>query len=241
MDRTRRVLIVEDDAHIAELLRMHLRDEGYVVEHAADGTAGLRRVEEGDWDALVLDLMLPGVDGLEICKRARTMARYTPIIITSARSSEVHRILGLELGADDYLAKPFSVLELVARVKALLRRADALARNARLDSGLLEIHGISIDPLARTAALDGKPLELTRREFDLLYFFARHPDRVFSRLDLLNEVWGYRHDGYEHTVNTHINRLRAKIEVNPAQPRRIVTAWGRGYRFAGTEGESCDA
>jgi len=233
MNSTRRVLIVEDDAHIAELLRMHLRDEGYGVEHAADGTAGMRMVESGDWDALVLDLMLPGVDGLEICKRARSMARYTPIIITSARSSEMHRILGLELGADDYLAKPFSVLELVARVKALLRRTDALARNARIDAGLLTIEGLSIDPLARTVALDGKPLELTRREFDLLYFFARHPDRVFSRLELLNEVWGYRHDGYEHTVNTHINRLRTKIEVNPAEPRRILTVWGRGYRFAG--------
>ncbi len=233
MNRTRRVLIVEDDAHIAELLCMHLRDEGYEVEHAADGTAGMHRLEEGDWDALVLDLMLPGVDGLEICKRARAMARYTPIIITSARSSEVHRILGLELGADDYLAKPFSVLELVARVRALLRRTDALARNSRIDSGLLVIDGLAIDPIARTVSLDGKPLELTRREFDLLYFFARHPGRVFSRLELLNEVWGYRHEGYEHTVNTHINRLRTKIELNPAEPRRILTVWGRGYRFAG--------
>ncbi|MCY1273125.1 Alkaline phosphatase synthesis transcriptional regulatory protein SphR [compost metagenome] len=239
MDRLKRVLIVEDDAHIADLLRLHLQDEGYAVAHAADGNEGLRLLEAGSWDALVLDLMLPGVDGLEICKRARGMARYTPIIITSARSSEVHRILGLELGADDYLAKPFSMLELVARVRALLRRSDALARNARLDAGLLERHGVSIDPLARAASLDGKPLELTPREFDLLFFFARHPDQVFSRLELLNEVWGYQHDGYEHTVNTHINRLRTKIEVDPAQPRRILTVWGRGYKFAaGEEGGS---
>jgi len=238
MDKTRRVLIVEDDAHIAELLRMHLRDEGYEVEHAADGAEGLRMVEDGDWDALVLDLMLPGVDGLEICKRARAMARYTPIIITSARSSEVHRILGLELGADDYLAKPFSVLELVARVRALLRRTDALARNARIDAGLLVIDGLCIDPLARTVELGGEPLELTRRAFDLLRFVARHRDPVFSRLELLNEVWGYRHDGYEHTVNTHINRLRTKIEANPAEPRRILTVWGRGYRFVGTAAQS---
>jgi len=232
MDRPRRVLIVEDDAHIADLLRMHLRDEGYAVEHAADGTAGQRMLEDGDWDALVLDLMLPGVDGLEICKRARAMTRYTPIIITSARSSEVHRILGLELGADDYLAKPFSMLELVARVKALLRRADALARNARMDAGLLVRQGVAIDPVAREATLEGARLDLTPREFDLLYFFARHPGQVFSRLELLNEVWGYRHDGYEHTVNTHINRLRAKIEPDPAEPRRILTVWGRGYKFA---------
>lgn len=232
MDTPKRVLIVEDDAHIAELLRMHLRDEGYVVEHAADGHAGMRELERGQWDALILDLMLPGIDGLEICRRTRAMARYTPIIITSARSSEVHRILGLELGADDYLAKPFSVLELVARVKALLRRTDALARNARLDAGSLEMDGLTIDPLAREVRVAGKPIELTPREFDLLYFFARNPGKVFSRLELLNQVWGYQHDGYEHTVNTHINRLRTKVEADPADPRRILTVWGRGYKLA---------
>lgn len=232
MDSNKRVLIVEDDLHIAELLRMHLRDEGYVVEHAADGDAGLRELERSHWDALVLDLMLPGIDGLEICRRARAMARYTPIIIISARSSEVHRILGLELGADDYLAKPFSVLELVARVKALLRRTDALARNARMDSGSLSIGELDIEPLAREVRVDGKLIELTPREFDLLYFFARSPGKVFSRLDLLNHVWGYQHDGYEHTVNTHINRLRIKIEIDPAQPRRILTVWGHGYKLS---------
>ncbi len=232
MDRPKRVLIVEDDADISDLLRMHLRDEGHDVTHAADGHAGMRQLDGGPWDLLVLDLMLPGIDGLEICKRARAMARYVPIIITSARSSELHRILGLELGADDYLAKPFSVLELVARVRALLRRTDALARNARLDTGHLEIHGLTLDPMARSASLEGAALDLTPREFDLLYFFARNPDRVFSRLNLLNEVWGYSHDGYEHTVNTHINRLRAKIETDPAQPQRILTVWGRGYKFS---------
>jgi DNA-binding response OmpR family regulator len=236
MDTPRRVLIVEDDAHIAELLRLHLRDEGYAVEHAADGNEGMRRLEEGSWDALVLDLMLPGIDGLEICKRARAMARYTPIIITSARSSEVHRILGLELGADDYLAKPFSMLELVARVRALLRRSDAVERNARIDAGSLAVHGVSIDPISRTVDVDERRLDLTPREFDLLHFFARHPDKVFSRMDLLNHVWGYQHEGYEHTVNTHINRLRTKIEVDPSNPQRILTVWGRGYKFAATPG-----
>lgn len=232
MASPKRILIVEDDTHIAELMGMHLRDEGYAVERAADGDAGAQLLERGQWDALVLDLMLPGVDGLEICRRARSMARYTPIIITSARSSEVHRILGLELGADDYLAKPFSVLELVARVKALLRRTDALARNARLDSGSVELDGLQIDPIAREVLLDGSAIELTPREFDLLHFFVRHPGKVCSRLDLLNQVWGYRHDGYEHTVNTHINRLRIKIEADPAKPRRILTVWGRGYKLA---------
>lgn len=232
MNRAKRVLIVEDDAHIANLLRMHLRDEGYDVTHAASGDDGLRLLEDNDWSALVLDLMLPGVDGLEICRRARAMTRYTPIIITSARASEVHRILGLELGADDYLAKPFSMLELVARIKALLRRVAAMAQNARIDAGAIEVAGIRIDPVARTAGVDGNVLDLTPREFDLLHFFARHPDQVYSRMELLNQVWGHRHEGYEHTVNTHINRLRNKIERDPATPRRILTVWGRGYKLA---------
>ena len=190
MTATRRVLLVEDDAHIADLLTLHLRDEGLEVMHCARGDDGLRQLERGGWDALVLDIMLPGVDGLEICRRARAMARYTPIIIISARSSEVQRILGLEIGADDYLAKPFSVLELVARVKALLRRVEALAQNARLESGSLSIDGLAMDPVARDARLHGARLDLTPREFDLLYFFARQPGKVFSRMDLLNAVWG---------------------------------------------------
>ncbi|WP_345814129.1 response regulator transcription factor [Paraburkholderia sp. PREW-6R] len=232
MDRPKRILIVEDDVDIANLLSLHLRDERYDVVHSADGDEGLRLLEQGGWDALILDLMLPGVDGLEICRRARAMTRYTPIIITSARSSEVHRILGLELGADDYLAKPFSVLELVARVKALLRRVEALAKASRIDAGTLRFAGLTIDPLTREASVDGKAIELTPREFDLLYYFVQHPGKVFSRMDLLNAVWGYQHEGYEHTVNTHINRLRAKIEADPAQPERILTVWGRGYRLA---------
>lgn len=232
MDHPKRILIVEDDVDIANVLSLHLRDERYEVVHSADGNEGLRLLAQGNWDALILDLMLPGVDGLEICRRARAMTRYTPIIITSARASEVHRILGLELGADDYLAKPFSVLELVARVKALLRRVDAMAKDLRIDAGSLELGGLSIDPLTREASVDGRRIELTPREFDLLYFFARHPGKVFSRMDLLNAVWGYQHEGYEHTVNTHINRLRTKIEADPAQPSRILTVWGHGYKLA---------
>ncbi|WP_164037302.1 winged helix-turn-helix domain-containing protein [Serratia marcescens] len=232
MDKPKRILIVEDDGDIAELLQLHLRDEGYAISHAADGNQGMAMLEQGGWDALILDLMLPGVDGLEICRRARTMTRYTPIIITSARSSEVHRVLGLELGADDYLAKPFSMLELVARVKALFRRQEAMSRNLRIDAGVLSFNDLTIDPIAREVHLHQQPVELTPREFDLLYFFARHPVQVFSRLSLLNQVWGYQHEGYEHTVNTHINRLRIKIERNPAEPERILTVWGMGYKFA---------
>src|SRR5471032_987804 len=240
MDSPKRILIVEDDLHLAGLLSLHLRDEGYDVTHCADGNLGLAQLSKGSWDALILDLMLPGVDGLEICRQARAMARYTPIIITSARSSEMHRVLGLELGADDYLAKPFSMLELAARVKALLRRVDAMARNLKMDAGSLIVDGLSIDPITREVSLDGRRLDLTPREFDLLYFFARQPGKVFSRMDLLNAVWGYSHEGYEHTVNTHINRLRAKVEADPANPVLILTVWGRGYKFATPEDSSCD-
>jgi two-component system, OmpR family, response regulator len=229
MDR-KNVLVVEDDPHIAELLRMHLSDGGFSVVHAADGDAGLRHLHAGNWDALLLDIMLPGVDGLEICRQARAMPVYTPIIIISARSSEVHRILGLELGADDYLTKPFSVLELVARVRAIVRRGEAMARTASAATRI-DLGNLSIDPLGRVVRVDGKQVDMTPREFDLLCFFARHPGRVFSRMDLLNQVWGYQHDGYEHTVNTHINRLRIKVEANVAEPRRILTVWGRGYKL----------
>ncbi|QIX96432.1 response regulator transcription factor [Cedecea sp. FDAARGOS_727] len=231
MNQAKKILIVEDDENIAELLQLHLREEGFEIVHAADGNLGLEKLRQGGWDALILDLMLPGVDGLEICRFARSMTRYTPIIMISARSSETHRVLGLELGADDYLAKPFSMLELVARVKALFRRQEAMSQNLRLDAGTLTFGPLSIDPLARDVRLNQQPVELTPREFDLLYFFARHPDKVFSRLNLLNQVWGYQHEGYEHTVNTHINRLRIKIEENPAEPNFIRTVWGKGYKF----------
>jgi two-component system, OmpR family, response regulator len=228
----KRVLLVEDDVHLSEILQLHLRADGYAVEHASDGRQGLALVERGGWDAIVLDLMLPGIDGLEICRRARDLARYTPIIITSARGSEVHRILGLEMGADDYLAKPFSVPELLARLKALLRRVEAMARTMRSDDRSIEVGGLQVDRLTRQARLNGQALELTPREFELLHYFVGHPERVFSRIELLNRVWGTRHDGYEHTVNTHINRLRSKIETDPRNPRRIVTVWGAGYKYA---------
>lgn len=230
---TKRVLLIEDDVHLAEILALHLREEGFSLDHASDGRHGLGLVEAGSWHAIILDLMLPGVDGLEICRRARDRGRWTPIIVISARGSEVHRILGLEMGADDYLAKPFSVLELLARLKALLRRVDALAQDeARGHARTVRAGDLQIDRLARQASLDGRALDLTPREFDLLLHLAHHPEHVFSRLELLNEVWGTRHEGYEHTVNSHINRLRAKIEVDPRHPQRIVTVWGQGYKLA---------
>ena len=224
------ILLVEDDEDIATLLRLNLQDEGYQIVHEADGGQALARLETQVWDAVILDLMLPGVDGLEICRRIRQMTRYLPVIIISARTSEMHRVLGLEMGADDYLAKPFSLLELIARVKALFRRQQAMGQ-AQAD-GHIQAHGLTIDPLARSVLLHGQVVDLTPREFELLYFFARHPGEVFSRLALLEQVWGYQHEGYEHTVNTHINRLRSKIERDPAEPDIILTVWGKGYKFA---------
>lgn len=237
MEIAKKILLVEDDRDIAGLLRLNLQDEGYQIVHEEDGARALAQLEKTDWDAVILDLMLPNVDGLEICRRIRQMTRYLPVIIISARTSETHRVLGLEMGADDYLAKPFSILELVARVKALFRRQEAMGRNLRLDMGSIACHGLTIDPLPREVRLRGELVDLTPREFDLLYWFARHPGEVFSRLALLDQVWGYQHEGYEHTVNTHINRLRMKIEKDAAAPEIILTVWGKGYKFAVSERE----
>ena len=233
------VLIVEDDQDIAHLVALHLKDIDCEVETVADGKAGLERAQEGEHDLIILDLMLPGIDGLEICRRVRSRADYTPILMLTARTSEFDRVLGLELGADDYLTKPFSVLELVARVKALFRRMEALASQDELaEKAPLRLGDLSIEPDKRSVEVRGEGVQLTAKEFDLLLHFARYPGRVFTRAQLLDQVWGYGHEGYEHTVNSHINRLRAKIEKDPAQPRYVLTVWGIGYRFSEPEGES---
>ncbi|OXH89343.1 DNA-binding response regulator [Burkholderia multivorans] len=195
---------------------------------------GQHQAETEEYDLLVLDVMLPGQDGWTLLQNLRR-SKSTPVLFLTARDDVGDRVKGLELGADDYLAKPFDFVELTARIKSILRRGDALARDSRIDAGTLDVAGLSIDPIAREASVDGTRIDLTPREFDLLYFFARHPGKVFSRMDLLNAVWGYQHEGYEHTVNTHINRLRAKIEADPAEPVRILTVWGRGYKLAAPE------
>ena len=223
MEPTKRVLIVEDDAHIAELLRMHLHDEGYAVTHAADGHAGVRKLERGSWDALILDLMLPGVDGLEICRRARAMVRYTPIIIISARASEVHRILGLELGADDYLAKPFSPRELAARIKALLRRAAMPAPAAAAPTPFVD------DETGQRITLHGQVLPLTRREYRLLSHLLRGAGRIHARDALLAAAWGDDSESTDRTVDTHIKTLRAKLREVDAGREYISTHRGMGY------------
>jgi DNA-binding response OmpR family regulator len=230
---SRNVLVVEDDKDIARLLDLHLRDEGYSVTVASDGKTGLTRALSKPYDIVILDLILPGMDGLEVCRGIRNRKDYTPILMLTAKSTDVDRIVGLEMGADDYLTKPFNVRELLARVKALFRRVDALrAKDPAVPLRRIESGDLVIDPEKRKVAIRGNPVHLTAREFELLQEFARHPGRVYTRAQLLDKVWGYSYQGYEHTVNSHINRLREKIEKNPAKPRYILTVRGVGYRFA---------
>ncbi|PPD31470.1 MAG: DNA-binding response regulator [Methylomonas sp.] len=216
---------------MADILTVNLLNEGYTLEAATNGNDGLERLRNNHYGLLILDLMLPGLDGLEICRQVRNMPGYLPIIIISAKSTETQRIVGLELGGDDYLSKPFSLDELLARIRALLRRVQALDRLAEEKTGTLYCGDLVIDPVAREATLAKQPVTLTAKEFDLLLFFARNPGKTFTRLALLDQVWGYSHGGYEHTVNAHINRLRAKIEANTTKPNFIQTVWGVGYKF----------
>jgi len=233
----RSVLVVEDDEDLAQLVALNLRDAGHRVAVEHNGRLALDRTGTEAFDLVVLDLTLPGVDGLEICRQLRSRTSYTAILMLTARTTELDRVLGLEMGADDYLTKPFSVRELVARVKALLRRMEAFTEGAKQGKGQspIRVGPMEISPVERSVRLADRHIELTAREFDLLEFFAAHPGRVFTRAQLLDSVWGYAHEGYEHTVNTHINRLRGKIEADPSKPRFIVTVWGVGYRFARPE------
>lgn len=230
--RPRRVLFVEDDRDIASLVELHLAEEGCEVTLAYDGTEGLSRALSEPYDLVILDLMLPGTDGMEICRRLRSRPEYTPILMLTAKSAEPDRVVGLEMGADDYLTKPFSVRELLARIKALFRRIAAMAaKQAEPLPRQISIEGLTITPDKRRVELDGRTIDLTAKEFDLLLQFASHPGRVYTRSELLDLVWGYGQDYYQHTVNSHINRLRAKIEQDPAEPHYIQTVWGVGYKF----------
>jgi DNA-binding response OmpR family regulator len=228
------ILVAEDQADIRDLLALNLRNAGYAVQAVADGHAALASQAEAASDLLILDLMMPGLDGLEVCKALRARGRSTPILMLTAKSTELDRVLGLELGADDYLTKPFSLAELLARVKALLRRADLL-RAAQADAqghaNAIRNGELEILPAKRQVRFRGREIEVTALEFDLLLHFARHPGLVYSRGQLLGAVWGYTHDGYEHTVTTHINRLRAKLEADPMRPELILTVRGAGYKM----------
>ncbi|KFB76484.1 MULTISPECIES: response regulator transcription factor [Candidatus Accumulibacter] len=227
------LLLVEDDDAIAAALRLHLEEAGYRLHRESDGLQAMAAIDHQRWDMVLLDLMLPGADGWDVCRHLRAQHPDVPVIMLSARSAEAHRVLGLELGADDYLAKPFSMLELVARVRALLRRIEQL-RSSPAPASELRFGPFRLDTLRRELLRGAEAVPLTLREFDLLYFLVRHPGRTFNRGELLQRVWGAAFDGYEHTVNSHINRLRTKIEDDPRDPRRIVTVWGVGYRFEET-------
>jgi DNA-binding response OmpR family regulator len=228
----KRILVVEDDPDISQLLEINLKDIAFQVDVVNNGVDGLNRASNHDYQLIVLDLMLPGMDGLELCRRLRSQSVNIPVLMLTARSSELDRVLGLELGADDYLTKPFSIKELQARVKAILRRVELSAKQlASNPDEKIEVQSMLIDVSGRNVYIDHDPVELTAKEFDLLLYFARNPGRVYSRGQLLDHVWGYSHSGYEHTVNSHINRLRKKIEKNPEQSQYIETVWGVGYRF----------
>ena len=224
------ILVVEDNPDLAGLLALHLRDAGHEVDLAGDGVSALSRSRDRAYDLVILDIMLPRLDGLEVCRRLRSASRYVPILMLTARSAEIDRVLGLEIGADDYVTKPFSLHELLARVKAIFRRVESLTMQPHGES--IRHQGLTLDMASRQVSVDGHGVELTAKEFDLLRHFAAHPGRVFTRAQLLDAVWGYGHDGYEHTVNSHINRLRAKIEADPTTPRYVLTVWGVGYKFA---------
>lgn len=229
----RKVLIIEDDPDIGRLVQIHLGDIDCESEIAADGKSGLEKFLQEKFDLVILDLMLPKMDGLSVCREIRGQPGYTPILMLTAKSTELDRVVGLEMGADDYLTKPFSIPELLARIKALFRRVEALAEPAHKEQPQVITCGdLSIDVEKRKVYLGQREVELTAKEFDLLRYFASYPGRVYSRAQLLDNVWGYSHEGYEHTVNSHINRLRAKIEDDPAKPRYILTVWGVGYKFA---------
>jgi len=228
-DSPKTILVVDDEATIREVVRSYLERDGFHVIEAADGHAALDAIDEQP-DLIVLDLMLPGVDGLTITRSLRQRHR-TPIIMLTARGETSDRILGLDLGADDYIAKPFSPQELVSRVRAVLRRADPSA--PELPQPPLEFDGLVLDPASHTVMMNGQPIDLTAREFALLWFMARHPRQVFTRDQLLDQIWGDEFYGDPSTVTVHIRRLREKIEADPSDPRYLVTVWGIGYRFEG--------
>ncbi|NEA43952.1 response regulator transcription factor [Streptomyces sp. SID11385] len=226
------VLVVDDDPTVAEVVTGYLHRAGYTVDRAGDGPSALARAHTHRPDLVVLDLMLPGMDGLEVCRRLRARTAV-PVVMLTARGDEEDRILGLERGADDYVTKPFSPRELVLRVESVLRRT-----RPDPEPDPVRVGRLALDPAARLATRDGAPLSLTLREFDLLAFFLRHPGRAYSREELMSEVWGWEF-GDLSTVTVHIRRLRAKIEDDPAAPRAIRTVWGVGYRFEadGADGE----
>ncbi len=225
------VLVIEDDPDIVELLRIHLEDLDCNVYGALTGTKGLELAEKGKYDLIILDLMLPELDGMEICRKIRAQKVYTPVLMLTAKAEAIDKIIGLETGADDYMTKPFNVREFISRVKAIFRRVNMIREESNAPQKILEFKGLHIDLDKRKVLLNENKISLTPKEFDLLVLMASHPGRSYTREELLNLVWGYEFSGYEHTVNSHVNRLRAKVEPDVNNPQFILTTWGIGYRF----------
>ncbi|MCP5062732.1 MAG: response regulator transcription factor [Ignavibacteriae bacterium] len=226
----KKVLVIEDNESLSDLLEIHLKDLECDVTKIADGLLGLDKALNESFDLIVLDIMLPNLDGLEICKEVRSQNNYTPILMLTSKSEEIDKVIGLEIGADDYLTKPFSVREFIARVKAIFRRVNAIKKE--VDSNqILTFGNLIIELDKRKVVQNGTGINLTAKEFDLLYLLASRPGKIYSREQLLNLLWGYHYRGYEHTVNSHINRLRSKIELDISSPKYILTSWGVGYKF----------
>ena len=225
------ILLVEDDPQITTLLNLHLNSPAHSLTSCGKGQEALKKIESNEYDLIILDVMLPDISGLSICKKLRDNANQTPIIMLTSRSDESDKVLALEMGADDYITKPFGILELMARTKALLRRTYP-EENAKAESVFIDYKSLHIDKIKRKVLLAGAKLDLTLKEFDLLFLLASNPGKPFSRKELLEQVWGFAFQGYEHTVTAHINRLRIKIEPDPNTPVYILTSWGIGYRFA---------
>lgn len=231
------VLIIEDSQEIADLISLHLHDLEMETAWANEGKEGFQQALATPYDLIILDLMLPGMDGVEICKKLRNEKVHTPILMLTAKSEELDIVLGLEIGADDYMIKPFRVRELIARVKAIFRRIESTTETLanKEKNPVLKFGKLMIDLEKRKVLLDEQLVDLTAKEFDMLQLFASHPGRCYSRQQLLNEIWGYQFEGYDHTVNSHINRLRSKIEEDRSQPFYIQTVWGVGYKFVEAE------
>jgi len=229
-----KVLVVEDDLDIATLIKVNLAELGLHIDHHADGKDGLDAALSNDYSLVLLDVMLPSLGGLDICRKLREEKPEQAIIMLTAKNSETDRVLGLELGADDYMTKPFSIRELQARVRSQIRKAHLLANASQqpeIPQHFIEQGNIKINQQTREVFCNESRVDLTATEFDLLYHLMKHPNQVFSRAQLLESVWGYQHSGYEHTVNSHINRLRAKVEADAANPDYVQTVWGVGYKF----------
>lgn len=227
-----KILVVDDEQLLVKGIKFNLENEGYQVETAGDGATAVELARRGGLDLIVLDLMMPEMDGMTACMKIREFSNV-PVIMLTARSEDADKIMGFACGADDYLTKPFNILELKARIRALLRRAGSAAQRQEEDDGLLRAGGVTLDPSARVALRNGAVVELTAKEYDLIELLVKNPRRVYSRESLMDLVWGYTYAGDYRTVDVHIRRLREKLEENPAEPERIMTKWGVGYYLKG--------